>query len=220
MNTNQIMIRPFMDSNVKQRTKDGFFFATSLLEVFNSNSEHKKRFKDFWENKGTQDFMQELENELITNGRESAYLKIYETTRGNNGGTWMHPYLFMKFACWLSPKFELQMIKWVYDNLIDFRNQAGDHYKKMCEVIGNKYFELTGNKADPLIFSKEARFLNFLCYNNYDGGKRNTLSEKQLQLLNELQLLNIELIKSQQYNKDQRKRILEQHAFTFKLINK
>lgn len=121
---------------------------------------------------------------------------------------------------WLSPKFELQIIKWVYDNLIDFRNQAGDHYKKMCEVIGSKYFELTGKKADPLIYVKEANFLNFLCYNNYDGGKRNTLSEKQLQLLNELQLLNIELIKSQQYNKDQRKRILEQHAFTFKLINK
>lgn len=41
----------------------------------------------------------------------------------------MHPYLFVKFAMWLSPTFEVKIIQWVYDNLIEFRLLAGDHYK-------------------------------------------------------------------------------------------
>jgi hypothetical protein len=220
MITNQIMKRPFMGSEIHQRTKDSFFHATQLLDIYNEGSNTKKVFAEFWSNKSTKDFIIELENDLISNIGNSLHLKTFETTRGNKGGTWMHPYLFVKFAMWLSPKFELQIIKWVYDNLIDFRTQAGDHYKEMCEVIASRYLQLKDKKPDPLVYKQEAKFLNYLCYNDYQGGKRNQLSESELDLLNKLQKLNIQLIKSGQYTNEQRKKLLSDFAYSFKLTLK
>lgn len=62
-----------------------------------------------------------------------AYLK----TRGKyNGGTWMHPYLFVKFAMWLNPRFEVKVVKFVYDQLIEYRHHAGDNYNVLARSIG------------------------------------------------------------------------------------
>lgn len=43
--------------------------------------------------------------------------KYPELVKVEDGEMWMHPYLFTKFAMWLDPKFELDVIKTVYDNL-------------------------------------------------------------------------------------------------------
>lgn len=40
----------------------------------------------------------------------------------------MHPILFVKFAMWLNPRFEVQVIKFVYDQMLKYRNDAGDAY--------------------------------------------------------------------------------------------
>ena len=196
MVTNQIMKREFYNGHISQRTKDGFFNATELLQNFNSISCKSLRFKEFWENKNTKQFIEVLENELHSNGDNSPYLKPYETTRGNKGSTWMHPYLFVKFAMWLSPELELKVIKWVYDNLIDFRIQAGDHYKDMCKAISESYYEWCGKNPDPLIFVREAHFLNNVVFGNPKGNQRNDATPQQLDLMNKLQLANIKMIRS------------------------
>ena len=218
MKTNQLMKRDFMDSQITQRTKDSFFNATELLSLFNSNNDKVKHFHHFWENQNTQQFLETLEKDLNDNIRNSVYLKSHESTRGKGGGTWMHPYLFVKFAMWLSPEFELQIIKWVYDNLIQVRNNAGDYYKQMCDSIQNNYLALKGEKPNPFVFINEAKFLNQLCYNSNEVGKRNELNETELRLLNELQKLNINLI-NQQIESSKRRQVLTQHAINFKLIN-
>lgn len=218
MKTNQLMKRDFMESTITQRTKDGFFNATELLTIYNTNSQVKKVFKEFWVNKNTSQFIEELEKDLILNGGNLPYLKTYEATRGRGGSTWMHPYLFVKFAMWLSPKFELQIIKWVYDNLIDYRNQAGDHYKEMCKAILDSFVAHFDKKPDPLIYQKEASFLNNLVYGASKGGKRNELSEKELELLNNLQKLNINYLKNGIFG-DDRRRKLTSYAMDFKIIN-
>ena len=218
MKTNQLMKRDFNGNQITQRTKDSFFNATELLSVYNSKSISQKRFKDFWENKTTKDFVEILENDLSLNRGNVAHLKTHESTRGKYGATYMHPYLFVKFAMWLSPEFELAIIKWVYDNLIETRNQAGDYYKQMCDSIQNNYLSLKGEKPNPFVFVNEAKFLNQLCYNSNEVGKRNELSEIELKLLNELQKLNIKLINGY-YSNQERKQILTQHANNFKLIN-
>lgn len=207
-----------MQSSITQRTKDGFFNATELLSVYNSNSKTKKVFAEFWSNKNTYEFLKELENEILTSKGNSLHLKTHEATRGKGGATWMHPYLFVKFAMWLSPKFELQIIKWVYDNLIDYRNQAGDHYKEMCHVISETYVNYYHQKPDPLIYQKEASFLNNLIYGASKGGKRNELSEKELELLNNLQKLNINYLRSG-IGSDERRKKLTSYAMDFKIIN-
>ena len=40
---------------------------------------------------------------------------VVNIIRGKYGGTWMHPYLFVKFAMWLDPNFMLMGIK-LYDD--------------------------------------------------------------------------------------------------------
>lgn len=210
MKTNQVMKRQFMDSEILQRTKDGFFFATSLLDVYNLNSQSQKRFKDFWENKGTKDFIQELENEIVLNRENVAHLKTHETTRGRyGGGTWMHPYLFMKFAMWLSPKFELQVIKWVYDNLIDVRIEAGSHYKEMTKAL-MQYHERNPNETkSPLMYQEEANMINLLTYGTRQKDKRNELSESELKLMNFLQKVNIGLINQDKPFHERRKYLFD-----------
>jgi predicted glycosyltransferase len=47
----------------------------------------------------------------------------------------------------------------------------------------------------------------------------NELTEKELRLLNELQKLNIQLMKKRQFSNMERKNILLAHATNFKLIN-
>ena len=110
---NQLMKREFLGSQISQRTDNSFFNATELLQIYNLNTGNKKRFKDFWENNATKEFLQALVNELNTNGRNSAHLEnsiksivleqdLFITKRGKNGATYMHPYLFIEFSAFLN----------------------------------------------------------------------------------------------------------------------
>lgn len=223
MITNQLMKRDFNGSSIEQRTLDGYFNATTLLEIYNSSSDKKKRFADFWENDTTSNFMNELANDL--NVEKKAHLKnvlitdLYETKRGRGGCTFMHPYLFVKFAMWLSPKFEVQVIKWVYDNLIDFRTQAGDYYKELCSSIMDRYINWSnGSKPSPLVFSNEAKYLNSLVKGEFKGIERNELNEKELDLLNNLQKLDIDMI-NRGCGKLDRHNKLRDYAEMYKVAN-
>lgn len=196
MVTNQVMKREFYNGYISQRTKDGYFNATEFLSEFNKLTGKKKVFAEFWSNKNVIEFIDVLQNDSISNVGNSLLLKPYETSKGKYGSTWMHPYLFVKFAMWLSPELELKVIKWVYDNLIDFRIQAGDHYKEMCKVISEYYFEWCGKNPDPLIFVREAHFLNNIVFGNPKGNQRNDATPEQLDLMNKLQLANIKMIRA------------------------
>ena len=218
MKTVVLMKREFNDTQISQRSSDKFFNATELLSFYNSKNGKKKVMAEFWSNKGTTEFMQALVNDLNSdiksNIGESLYIQkdLFTTTRGTNGSTFMHPYLFVKFAMWVSPEFEVQIIKWVYDNLIDFRNQAGDHYREMTATIKHRYIDFYDKSPDPLIFKNEAKFLNELVFGDPRSRQRNEANEKQLNKLNQLQLANIKLINSG-INKSKRHAELERFAF-------
>ncbi len=196
MITNVVLTRRLSIFDIFQRTSDKYFNATSLLDAFNKHNGKSKVLAEFWSNKNTKEFIIELEKDLFGNIGNSLQLRCYSTNRGKNGGTWMHPYLFIKFCFWLSPEIELQAIKFIYDNLIEFRLQAGDHYKAMCEVIADRYLEIRGEKADPLVFIEEANRLNMLVFGTPKGKQRNEATEKELKLMNALQKMNIALIKA------------------------
>src|SRR5690606_7255127 len=115
MKTNVNITRKLNDFDVVQRTKDSMFDATSLLKQWNLSTGMKKKLDHFFDNDSTGEFINVLEVEENLNTRNSVYLK----SRGKRGGTWMHPYLFVKFAMWLNPKFEYHVIKFVYDQLIE-----------------------------------------------------------------------------------------------------
>jgi len=130
MKTNVIMIRKMGDFDVTQRTIDGMFNATGLLNQWNNKSGMQKQMIHFMENKTTNEFIDLLTSESDTKERDSVVLQ----SRGKNGGTWMHPYLFIDFAMWINPRFKLDVIRFVYDQLIQYRHQAGDNYRGLTSA--------------------------------------------------------------------------------------
>ena len=131
MKTNQVMLRPMGCFSVEQRTKDGMFNATSLLKQWNESTGENKEITKFFDNVNTKEFISALMEEENLNTQNSAYLK----SRGKNGGTWMHPILFVKFAMWLNPRFEVKVIKFIYDQMIAYRNEAGDAYRELSMAV-------------------------------------------------------------------------------------
>lgn len=184
MKTNQNLIRKMGDFNVIQRTQDGMFDATSLLSLWNKTSGQKKVIGHYFENSATQEFINALiEDELKhrksdnsslssknTNTRDSVYLK----TRGIKGGTWMSPLLFIDFAMWLNPSFKVQVLRFVYDELIKYRNEAGDAYREMAGEIK----KIVPAKELPVAISKVAKALNFIVYNQHESEIRNKQAEE------------------------------------------
>ena len=132
MNTNQIMKRPLAKFTVEQRTKDGMFNATALLKQWNEQENVPQRKLDnYFASSKTVEFVETIMKRENLNTPKMVYLK----TRGNNGGTWMHPLLFIDFAMWINPSFKYDVLKFVYDRMLVYRNEAGDAYKQLSSAM-------------------------------------------------------------------------------------
>lgn len=158
---------------VEQRTKDAFFNATALLKQWNDMVEEnvgnpifkKKAIADFFRLNQTEDFILALKaEENITSDKH-----IYAKSKGKLGGTWMHPILFIKFAMWLNPRFEVQVIKFVYDQMISYRNEAGDAYKELGKAVGR----IVGKSFMSSAMSQIAKGINHIIFGEHDTLIRN-----------------------------------------------
>jgi hypothetical protein len=134
MITNQIMKRPLADFTVEQRTKDGYFCLTGLLNNWNLKMGTRKELKDYFENKATQEFVKALADEENLHGDKSPYVKS-KARLDRGGGTWGHPLLFIDFAMWLNPHFKVKVLKFVSDQMLTYRNEAGDAYKQLSSAM-------------------------------------------------------------------------------------
>lgn len=134
MITNQIMKRPLADFTVEQRTKDGYFCLTGLLNNWNLKMGTKKELKDYFENKATQEFVKALADEENLHGDKSPYVKS-KARLDRGGGTWGHPLLFIDFAMWLNPHFKVKVLKFVSDQMLTYRNEAVDAYKQLSSAM-------------------------------------------------------------------------------------
>lgn len=134
MITNQIMKRPLADFTVEQRTKDGYFCLTGLLNNWNLKMGTKKELKDYFNNKATQEFVKALADEENLHGDKSPYVKS-KARLDRGGGTWGHPLLFIDFAMWLNPHFKVKVLKFVSDQMLTYRNEAGDAYKQLSSAM-------------------------------------------------------------------------------------
>lgn len=170
MKTNQIMIRPMGEFKVKQRTVDGFFNATELLKQWNVHNGTRKELRHYFENQSANELIETIIERENLNSRKSAYL----SSRGKNGGTWMHPILFIDFAMWINPSFKYDVIKFVYDEMIKFRNLAGDAYPSMCRAVRSIMPEpIFREKVKDL-----ARSLNIIVYGKHESEMRNKIGDE------------------------------------------
>ena len=172
------MIRKMGDFEVIQRIQDGMFNATKLFKQWNSDPLRPKRdLSKFWELENVKDFIGVLMEEENLHTLSEVYVKS-KASRGENAGTWVHPILFVKMAMWINPKFEYHVIKFIHDQLIEYRHLAGNNYRGLTDrVIQFKDHD----------FVKLAKALNYIVFSRHSKGIRQTASSAQLKELAELQ---------------------------------
>lgn len=181
MKTNMVMVRKMGRFDVFQRTKDGMFNATLLLLQWNhsigATGRQGKRIDDFLNLESTKQFLNALNDDII-NTDNPRYLKTHISVRGKNGGTWMNPLLFIDFAMWLNPTFKVQVLKFVYDELLKQRNDAGDNYLMLSA---------SGMKLKGYDFVEVAKAMQWIVFGRTGKELRQHATQDQLKELNELQ---------------------------------
>lgn len=167
MKTNQIMIRPMGEFKVIQRTKDAFFNATDLLKQWNQLKGMKKEVNDYFDLSSTKEFIYTImERENYDTGNYPYHKS--RANKGDNAGTWMHPLLFIDFAMWINPSFKYDVLKFVYDEMIKFRNLAGDAYPTMCKAVSSILpDDIFKQKVRDL-----AKSLNIIVYGKHESEMR------------------------------------------------
>lgn len=170
--------------NVTQRTKDGFFNATSLLKQWNEKTGMKKEVTKFLDLESTTELVKVIMCRENLHTQDYTYVKS-RASRGDNAGTWMHPVLFIDFAMWINPTFKYDVIKFVYDEMIKFRNLSGDAYPTMCKAVKSILPEdIFREKVKDL-----ARSLNIIVYGKHESEMRNKFAdESKLRELYELEM--------------------------------
>ena len=169
MKTNQNLTRRMGEFEVTQRTQDGMFNSTALLKQWNSTSSTERKMDNYFNSDKTQEFVNTIMSKENLNTPKMVYLK----SRGINGGTWMNPMLFIDFAMWINPSFKYDVIKFVYDELIRYRNEAGDAYRELASAV----VKITPKKEIPTAMTKIAQALNFVCTNHHEKEMRNQMDE-------------------------------------------
>lgn len=130
MKTEVIMKRALFGKEISQKSKSEFLSATDLVKAGNKwrilNDKPIFMLKTWLASKNTKEFIQELENE---------YGKVIIRAKNQNFHTWMHPFLIIDLALAIDPKLKIEVYKWLYDELLKYRNSSGDSYKKMSGAL-------------------------------------------------------------------------------------
>lgn len=184
MKTNQIMIRRMGDFKVIQRTKDAFFNATDLLKQWNEQIDNqsilntqkigvlkRKDLDDYLSNNSTKDYIKVISEKECIN----EYKGVVDAVRGKyGGGTWVHPMLFIDLSMWINPYFKYDVVKFVQDEMIRYRNLAGDAYPSMCKAVNSILpDDLFKQKIKDL-----AKSLNIIVYGKHESEMRNKIGDE------------------------------------------
>lgn len=208
MLTNQIVKQEILGKSIRQQTKNKFLSLTDVLENFKSiTPDLDKRIADYFDLSTTKAKIEQVYSREFSNSgdlRDLSYADIHssivEAKRGNNGGTYAHPLIFLDFCMWLSLDFWYYAMKVIENHLIDYRIDAGDDYKEMCRV-----FKEAINPINPDEYKYEAMMINDVCFNLLFI-TRNELPEDDLKKLNKAQEINIKLLKKGILNRQDRKK--------------
>lgn len=190
MKTNQEMVRYIDNFSVVQRTSDGYFDGSELLRQWNGvQGNEQRKMEEFLSAKQTDCFIEALIAEERENGLRENSPKIdnqvVKKSRVREKGkvgrpreqVWMHPFLFTKFAMWINPRFEVKVIRFVYDEMIRYRNDAGDAYKELSSAV----MKIVPKDFMPKAMQKVGEALNWIVFNNHEKMLRNKHGDEMKQ---------------------------------------
>lgn len=196
------MVRNLEGLEIVQRTKDGMFNATELMKAWRKTTGQEKRIDKFLDNGQTKDFIKvlikDIENQQVLNTPKKGDLENTEkqdvmkqvicTSKGKKGVTWMHPLLFVKYAMWYNPQFELSVLKMVMDGLIEMRNTVADSYKDWSSTLAKL------GAANPEDFSRIQRCMNYAVFGKHRDDIRNTATADELKKMRKLEEQVIQMV--------------------------
>lgn len=160
MKTEVILKRPFMGSEIRQKSKTSLFSATDLIRIGNVKRRELEKpvfnLTAYFKKSSTIEFIEELQK-----SNERVIIK----GRGRNACTWVHPLLFIDLALSLDPKLKVEVYQWLYDELLKHRNNSGESYKKMVGGLYNIIPEYEFHKTLPKIATYIKEKLNVKDWN-------------------------------------------------------
>lgn len=184
MKTNQVLTRKMGDFEVLQRTSDGYFDANVLLSQWNNSKlkTGRRKMVEFVDSPKTKDFVntilkRESHRRKIDHGdfQPIKEIKGRMTKKGKTKDqVWMHPFLFIDFAMWINAEFKYDVIKFVYDQLIEYRNEAGNAYKEMSSAVAR----LVDKSFMPIAIQNVAKAVNHIVFGSHESEIRNKQAEE------------------------------------------
>jgi hypothetical protein len=177
MKTNQNMTRMMGDFEVIQRTQDSMFNATKLLQQWNEHSGQRKDISHFFQNKATKEFIEAIKAEHGITGTADNQIFIKKKGGSDRGSTWICDLLFIDFAMWINPAFKVKVLKFVNDEMIKYRHEAGDEYRELGAAIE----KIVPGHFVKTAMMKIAEALNWIVFNRHETGIRNKFGDEQKQ---------------------------------------
>jgi hypothetical protein len=102
------IVNEFAGISIRMRNSDGYYNGGDMCKV-----KKGKTMKDYLRNQDTQDFIEELKNEL-GDIYPTPLTDIITTGANENRGTWVHPKLAIHLGMWVNSKFGVKVINWTY----------------------------------------------------------------------------------------------------------
>lgn len=171
MKTQVLMKRELFGSEIEQQSKSSFFNANQLIKAGNKfrvmNDLPMIRLQNWLNLPSTKEFVLELENNLG--------IKVKNATRGRNASTWIHPFLFIDLALYISPKLKIEVYSWLYDELLKTRDLSGESYKKMTGSLWQ-------NTKDKTNFHKSIKKVAIIIKKECGVSDWQSASEEKLKL--------------------------------------
>ena len=185
MKTNIIMNRPMGMFNVEQRTSDCYFDGNSLLQQWNKNNPERQMTRYINSSK-TKEFIEEIKAReaqvqkcSMANYEPLIKIKGKNTKNGRTlDRVWMSPLLFIDFAMWINPSFKYDVLKFVYDQLIEYRHSAGDNYNVLTTSIA---------KLIDCDYVKVAKAIQWIVFNKTGKELRQHANQSQLKEISEIE---------------------------------
>ena len=169
------MKRKLFNSEIAQKSKNSYLSASDLIKAGNiwrlTNGKELFNLNEWLRQKKTKEFIEALEN---------MYGEVKISSKGKNLHTWFHPYLFIDLALSINPELKIKVYSWIYDNLIEYRNNSGDSYKKMAGALWIAQKNKSNFKIDIVSVANRIKV-------ECDVKDWQTASEKQLKLRDKIQ---------------------------------
>lgn len=190
--------RMIMGEIVPVLSDNGFVCITKAMDILSKKREKSglepRRLNDILNKPDFKETVIELANKLVERGARNinlskignGHLSLFELNKmgmakrrgkGKDQQWFIDPYVFINIAIEMDPETRADIILWITDGLIKFRNAAGDAYINMCKQIST----IIENKSDfQECIKRVAKGINYIVFNYHEDGYRNNATSDQL----------------------------------------